>query len=493
MSGLKRKSTDSPSSSVSKPAKKLKVSAAPAKAPLSQELVIDSSDDETVQNSRNAKKAASKSAERRDIGDVAKPSKTPAPTSKAAKPHLHPSKKRKHGNSVSISPASGSSTSEESESERDAQANSGSKAERPIASVSNTSGEETDSPTESGRSDESRSDSDEDESGLGAKEIVSSPAPQEPPPPYDPPPGFKAVTITPSTKIQDLFSDVNLRGKQIWHITAPKSVPISSIKEVSIEKVSTGGSIMSHDGADYGLVTEADDDGVEKVLLVPSPGDNIYKKATARIGKTLHLQEIVKLPSMSDQLGGPVNASTAVPKTHVKTVRQQPEGLRMRYRPFGDDSSSDDADPTSRFSIPPVLTPDLSAKRPRSPKIGDRVPPAKEKREHQHDALDDESRTPNAQRKETAVEKAKRRAEKRRRREQRSSLSKNHKEVDQVREMSMDHEDSVTPEKVKAKKKKENQVAGIPGAVNNSQGDRAEPEKIKTKRKKRKSEVTDDV
>lgn len=49
--------------------------------------------------------------------------------------------------------------------------------------------------------------------------------------------------------------------------------------------------------------------------------------------------------------------ATRTPKSHVKKIRQQPKGLQMRYRPFGDDPSSDETDSAPRFKIPPVILP----------------------------------------------------------------------------------------------------------------------------------------
>lgn len=180
--------------------------------------------------------------------------------------------------------------------------------------------------------------------------------------PYIPPTGFEPATITSSFKTRNLFAKENLRGKQIWHITAPASVHISAIKEVPIQKVATGESILSYKGADYGLVTEADEDCNEKVLLVPSSNDNTYHLASTGIARTLHLQQIVKLPS-SDKSANRGNGSKEPPRTHVKAVRQQPEGLRMRYRPFGDVTSSDDSDPAPRFKVPPILSPTKSSNK----------------------------------------------------------------------------------------------------------------------------------
>lgn len=180
----------------------------------------------------------------------------------------------------------------------------------------------------------------------------------QPPVPYSPPPGFEAASITSnaSRSLPNHFSREALRGKQIWHITAPASVPISSIKEVPIRKLAEGGTILSYKGGDYGLTTDADADHHEEVLLVPSAQDHDYRLAEAHIERTLHLHQIVKLPSATSAKGPLANGSKKAPKTHVKMVRQQPEGLRMRYRPFGDRSSSEDINEAPRFKLPPIVS-----------------------------------------------------------------------------------------------------------------------------------------
>ena len=323
--------------------------------------------------------------------------------------------------------------------------------------------------------------------------------------------GFGAATIPQisSGNLQRSFGKHGLQGKQIWYITAPPSVPLGSIKEVSVRQVAEGSSILSYKGAEYGLMPEADNGHTEKLLLVPSPEDNHYRLAGAHIEKTLHLQQLVKGPASTHRECVSTNGATKAPKTHVKIVRQQPEGLRMRYQPFGDQSSSDDTDKASKFKRPPIVSAAHSprAKRrsadkckPSSPKaqMKQRNRPEKTKLTNgvsegltlaQGSSFDNpmgeigsESHTNHLpsfspKRKETSEEKIRRKAERKRRKEMRDGEPK--RIADQLEERSL------------ATKTNGNRMAvnGVVG-IRHISPEVAIP---KTKRKKRKSEATDDV
>ncbi len=115
--------------------------------------------------------------------------------------------------------------------------------------------------------------------------------------------------------------------------------------------------MLSHEGSDYGLVPEVEGRNAKDTLLLPYSKSNDYRDANITITKTLHLQQLARLPSLSYRSRGLSNGITKAPVTYKKTVRQQPEGLRMRYRPFGDSesSSSDSSDEAPQFRVPPVI------------------------------------------------------------------------------------------------------------------------------------------
>ncbi|KAL8725352.1 MAG: hypothetical protein Q9166_007412 [cf. Caloplaca sp. 2 TL-2023] len=358
--------------------------------------------------------------------------------------------------------------------------------------------------------DQSGSDSSVEEDGTSQEALLAT---QTTSPtqalPYAPPPGFQPATISFSSRsLRDLFAKKNLQGKQIWHITAPSSVPISSIKEVPVRQVTAGGPILSYEGSEYGLITETVADHGEKVLLLPSDEHNCYQSAAGEIERTLYLQQIVKPPIPYQQAGSFSNGATKAPRTHVKVFRQQLEGLRMRYRPFGDNSASEDSDAAPRFKLPPILSTAQLSKAKKPPFDNNKSSPPKGRAKHEgtpektnangaisealRSARDssfkksskfdrpvsqaDERSSTALKRKETSDEKAKWRADRKRRKELKAYGPQ---DVTHIEELpgSRNHQDD------------DPAVA----SVTQTHEKLPELEKIKTKRKKRKSEATDDI
>ena len=166
---------------------------------------------------------------------------------------------------------------------------------------------------------------------------------QQPEPTYKPPAGFEPTSISlhPASRLLEILAPTNLQGKQIWHITVPESVPISLVKEVPTQNIGNGAPIVEHHGAKYGLVPESEvEQSSSRALLLPSTQTSTYQSSKTNIIKTLHLQQIVSLPNHVPEPAVHPNRSPSAPDSYRKTPRQQPEGLRMRYRPFG---ASDDS------------------------------------------------------------------------------------------------------------------------------------------------------
>lgn len=168
--------------------------------------------------------------------------------------------------------------------------------------------------------------------------------------------------------LTDILSPNSLRTKQIWHITVPSSVPISSLREVSTQSVQSGSAVLTHEGAAYGLVPKVQDQGAKALLLVPSAQTNEYKSAEAGISKTFNLQQLIPEGRLEPRVL-PADRTNSVRK-YEKPVRQQPEGLKMRYRPFGDmeseqsgfESSSKRSNRTPKFRKPTSIETSLSIK-----------------------------------------------------------------------------------------------------------------------------------
>ncbi|MCJ1390837.1 hypothetical protein MMC18_003698 [Xylographa bjoerkii] len=176
---------------------------------------------------------------------------------------------------------------------------------------------------------------------------------------YRPPPGFSLATnTTPSSSASDLaslFSHSNLASKQIWHFTLPASVPVSAIKSVSMDSILKGASAFTYRDTDYAFVCDAKSKQATTHLLIPNEKGNEYNVAPRSIERTLHLQQVLRLPNLSKTKGKESNndhssqatdsvnnntSSTTTMLPSQKTVHEQPKGLKMRYVPFGDESTN---------------------------------------------------------------------------------------------------------------------------------------------------------
>lgn len=119
----------------------------------------------------------------------------------------------------------------------------------------------------------------------------------------------------------------------------PASVPVDSIKEVSMQSVQKGESAVSYKGADYGFVADGESQKVPKTLLIPDQENNNYRPAAMAISQTLHLQQLVRLPSMGTVSGVPadgIQTTAGSSRGFRKAARPQPKGMKMRYLPLGD-------------------------------------------------------------------------------------------------------------------------------------------------------------
>ncbi|KAL9580953.1 MAG: hypothetical protein Q9212_004185 [Teloschistes hypoglaucus] len=384
MPAVKRKQ-DAVQLSSSKPAKKQKQKQ-PQPAPTfkSAEYVADSdSNGESPRGRPAAKKSALPSAEGASRAHSNQVLTTRHAQPKPTTPRPDQPKKRRHESPVisstgsEDSESSGGTGSEDEEPESSLhQAKKGEEDTPPVTDSQSSDDEEDDDDDEKDDDDdEDKSESDESDESLDELDerlqqqhikSKNSSNSSKPTVPYKPPPGFEAANFanSSSTSTSKLFTAEHLRGKEIWHITVPASVPIESIKEVPIDKFLAGSPVFSYKGADYGLIPEDEANQIEKVLLVPSHKDNDYRPASSSIDRTFQLQQIVKPPPIPHKPTNAPNGTVRAPTTLVKTIRQQPEGLKMRFRPFGDESSSENPDPAPRFKLPPVVSAARTTKKP---------------------------------------------------------------------------------------------------------------------------------
>ena len=159
-----------------------------------------------------------------------------------------------------------------------------------------------------------------------------------------------------TSDISKSFSSLN--GKQIWHLTAPVGVPISSIQELALDAVATGQSVFSHKGADYRL--REDQLGAEKtkMLLIPDKQGKTYTRTHLPVVQTFHVEQIVSVPNNA-------TLSTAETEKAIQKLKKplpsKPKHLRMRYHPFG---SADGEPETLGYSSEDSEMEDVSFREP---------------------------------------------------------------------------------------------------------------------------------
>jgi DNA-directed RNA polymerase I subunit RPA34.5 len=155
--------------------------------------------------------------------------------------------------------------------------------------------------------------------------------------PFRLPNGFQAVR----PDVSDFTSEAaealsgDHAGKQVWHITAPASVPLASIEKFDLEAVRSGNPVLKYREKEYGFSAEPN---ALKHLLLPEGTNSTYKRLKTSISKSYHLREVPdhfqttksgdgQLTEVVDFFAKETPQSKAAPK--------QPEMLRMRYKPFG--------------------------------------------------------------------------------------------------------------------------------------------------------------
>ena len=94
---------------------------------------------------------------------------------------------------------------------------------------------------------------------------------------FNPPAGFTAASVDDSRKSSQLFGDSNLESKQIWYITAPASVSIDTIKDMSLRGVRSGKVVLSQKGNEYRFVEDTAENKTYTKLMLPNKAKNGYR------------------------------------------------------------------------------------------------------------------------------------------------------------------------------------------------------------------------
>ncbi|KAI1002848.1 hypothetical protein K3495_g5356 [Podosphaera aphanis] len=196
---------------------------------------------------------------------------------------------------------------------------------------------------------------------------------------FKPPPGFQLEDSKSTSDETQLFSKSNLEGKQIWYFTAPVSLSVSSLPEISMAAILSGSPVVKHDNDEYGFLSEPTDCRNLAQVLIPKANRPKYGIVSKPVTRIMHLQRILKLPGVSTSLTAEETEEKAV---IIRTARPQPKRLRMRFHPIGtsmtnpenigsSSSSEDENSPTSDaemeeapsvFRPPPILPPSRKLK-----------------------------------------------------------------------------------------------------------------------------------
>ncbi|KAK5715243.1 hypothetical protein LTS12_027810, partial [Elasticomyces elasticus] len=207
------------------------------------------------------------------------------------------------------------------------------------AEESSSSGSESESGSGSESSD-SESDSEDNEQSGNKEPVMDNTADKQSskksshvsfvePQAFKPPTGFKPTKKQPSSSnASSILSD--LRGKQVFHLTAPSFLPLSKVKEASLAKIMQGEPVLQFDGVNYGIppgsINQGDDDG--KALLLHDPKTQKYYSTPASNIPSYHVQEMLTLPVDN-------GTGSLMTQDYEKPARKQVKNLKMRFRPVG--------------------------------------------------------------------------------------------------------------------------------------------------------------
>lgn len=178
-----------------------------------------------------------------------------------------------------------------------------------------------------------------------------------------------------SNAIPQVFS--NLDGKQVWHITAPLGVPVSSIGQFALEAIASGEPVLTHKGVKYRLHEDSLGAAEKtKSLLLPDKHGNVFRRNRQGVSQTFHIEQVVDLPN------GDLSVTPDIKSLRKKTPKQ-PKNLRMRYKPFGSSneqaetfgSASEESEAETRsFKVPAGAELDQSSKKRKHVRVDSSIP-----------------------------------------------------------------------------------------------------------------------
>ena len=212
---------------------------------------------------------------------------------------------------------------------------------------------------------------------------------------YVPPREYSAISVKTSDMAALGMFDA-LKGKQIWHISAPNTMPISQIESLDVASGLKGTEVLNHQGVSY-VLSRANVEGA--TVLLPHGRSGEYASASAKVTRAFRIQESSKAianrhtsasESHDPEADGTVNFF-ATQTGQKPPPREQPGNLKARYVPYGVSAEKQDV-PTSHYTVPDedVTMIDGSADTAVEPKAASqRTPKSSTKTKHKKPRIDD--------------------------------------------------------------------------------------------------------
>lgn len=262
--------------------------------------------------------------------------------------------------------SSGSRSESEQSGSNEASASSASAAGAETDGDEDSESEISDSSTEPSSSSEDESEDDTPPNVVnGSASIPGKAAPPKtiPPPNYQPPTGYSKLDLYGQTSVTGISS---LQGKELWHITVPSSVSISSISTIPLDGLRSQTPILTRKNTSYALTETTppsrNPSDLAETVVLPDVQSKMYKSTTLQITRSFKLQPHLDLPSLpkiqNTTLSGAQGATQTTRLPGIE-IRPQPSGLRMRYKPpgFGPGNAgpigSDESEPeAAEFRLP---------------------------------------------------------------------------------------------------------------------------------------------
>lgn len=189
----------------------------------------------------------------------------------------------------------------------------------------------------------------------------------------------------------------NLEGKQIWHISAPSTMPVAVIESLDIAHASKGIERLSHEGITY----EMSQTSVEDVtVLLPKGSSSEYGPVARAVTQAFRINESSRPKADEpasqgrDDHDGEADQTMNFFATEVgqrKPPREQPENMKARYVPYGVPANKrDNATVNSGIANEDAsLTEASAAVATENEDASQRTPKSSKKTKHKKSAADD--------------------------------------------------------------------------------------------------------